>query len=583
MQNIFTSLNTYTSYSIENIIKFMFYPNDGFKEHFQIDSITPCESDGTSSAKSYKANPDDIYARALSIPYTENSNIYITKNTLKTEIIPAAERSRIKDTPAGALCSTGSDFSDKDNYVIDRCNANIYSLRNIVIDVDCHESLSEDEFLELKHNFLREYNDMFNVFPKPTLLYFSGRGFHLWYNLEGAYAKKLGWLYKEVTHKMCSVIDSALKERAFSFNGNLSVDYAASENISGLIRLFNTPNPKAVTDGGVYDFTGKRYSLDELKDGFGVVIKKYNKYSDKKVASDTSVSPKKTVKSKKNTKVHKSYVNRVKRVLKALYYAVKRHPDKEGMRDLFCHFFYNFAVQIYSRPEAKRKVYMLNNTFRNPLPEKQILSITDTIDRLKYGHYFYSDESVIRELKLDSKEISIIYDKDKSQREITTDKKRQKKKKRERLILETFGRTGSVTVTARLCKCCKNTVRNIIKRRGKTLEQIKRAYRFNQARLVFFSFIRTQNVYKAAKSGKCSPDFAADIIRRYQTLSHFIDKCLDDGTLVLDEYIFEQKSKHHNKFYKSEYMQIEHVICDTLGLEPEEVNIVMAPYLKIER
>ena len=51
----------------------------------------------------------------------------------------------------------------------------------------------------------------------------------------------------------------------------------------------------------------------------------------------------------------------------------------------------------------------------------------------------------------------------------------------------------------------------------------------------------------------------------------------------MDEYIFEQKSKHHNKFYKSEYMKIEHVICDTFGLEPEEVNIVIAPYLKIER
>lgn len=267
---------------------------------------------------------------------------------------------------------------------------------------------------------------------------------------------------------------------------------------------------------------------------------------------------------KKNMIAHRGYLN-------------------EPMRDLFCHFFYNFAVQIYSRPEAKRKVYMLNNTFRNPLPEKQILSITGTIDRLKFGHYFYSDESVIRVLKLDSKEISIIYNKDKSQREITSDKIRLKKKKRERLILETFGQTGNVTVTARLCKCCKNTVRNIIKRRGKTLEQIKKAYRFNQARLVFSSFIRTQDVYRAAKSGKCSPDFAADIIRRYQTLSHFIDKSLDDGTLVLDEYIFEQKSKHHNKFYKQEYMQIERVICDTFGLEPEEVNIVIAPYLKIER
>ena len=111
---------------------------------------------------------------------------------------------------------TDSDFYITANTLTrkERKSENLFSLKNIVIDIDCHNSELDDyDRNELLEDFLfRIKRDL--ELPPFNIVHFTGRGLQLWYCLEEI-AGVWSFLYKDTVEKIIDALET-LKEEYYN-------------------------------------------------------------------------------------------------------------------------------------------------------------------------------------------------------------------------------------------------------------------------------------------------------------------------------------------------------------------------------
>ena len=243
---------------------------------------------------------------------------------------------------------TDSDFYITANTLTrkDRKTENLFSLKNIVIDIDCHNSELDDyDRNELLEDFLfRIKRDL--ELPQFNIVHFTGRGLQLWYCLEEI-AGVWSFLYKDTVEKIIDTLET-LKEEYPDFE-QLNID-GISKNLVGFFRLFETYNTKTGRKSIVEIQNYVKYDLSELNQSIPRV---------KKFAQNTSLQ----------ANIQNDYIAlNHKRIdfIKWLI-AYRNAPVGSETRDKLLLLFYNACVQVMSREMAQAYTLKLNKEFKIPL------------------------------------------------------------------------------------------------------------------------------------------------------------------------------------------------------------------------
>ncbi len=231
----------------------------------------------------------------------------------------------------------------------DRRAENLFSLKNIVIDIDCHDpEITKQEREELLEDFLwRMYRDC--EIPEPNIIHETGRGLQLWWCLNEVSGSLL-FLYKQTAQKLMNRLN-ALKNEYEDFEA-LDID-SASKNAVGFFRLFGSYNSKTEAQGVITIKRDSRYDLNELLRGIEVIEE--DPVPEKLVAVNTGVSG-------QYIALNHKRADFIKWLIKS-----RKAPAGTETRDKLLFLFYNAAVQFMSPEMAQGATKQVNQSFKQPL------------------------------------------------------------------------------------------------------------------------------------------------------------------------------------------------------------------------
>lgn len=286
---------------------------------------------------------------------------------------------------------------------VERNTDEVFSLNNIVIDIDCHSENSEMSSSELTQAFIwRCQRDLWSKdeMPKPNSVVYTGRGVQLWWAINPI-SIKLEWIYRRVHNWLMDKLQELLDEYSTSLQG-ISIDRAASQKLAGWFRLPLTYNTVAQRWGSLQIMKEERYSHQELYD---MVPEGYK----------TAVSDRKN---KTNKQVYHTHYNLTEGDIEALkdgstsmalrvYKIAKLRAFRNAaagaeMRDLFCFVIYNALLSDYDEEEAWERLQAFNAGFKVPLTERELQNNMLSATR-KYG-YKLTNQWIIDSLSMTEEE-----------------------------------------------------------------------------------------------------------------------------------------------------------------------------------
>lgn len=432
------------------------FGESGYLEHFYL--LILDKVSGATDVRTFNSNTflsEISHAKAF-----VNKDIYITANPLKKAVVSKAELSKIASSVSNSSddIDTSLKYSGKEKklysckkktkgcQIVKRTNANIFSLRNIVIDVDFH-GYDPDETAELIRNFENLFDELFEDVPMPNIIHNTGRGFQFWYALDET-SVQLNWKYELVRNALIDDYNKFLKDNIWELDG-ATVDKAASSNLCGLFRLFGTYNSMAGAFSMPIMKRNTRYSLDLLAEMLEIKLysakerEQYWKEHSKRVACKKYF----------NGEYHN---RRIDFLLNLITYR-NALPGQE-MRDYFIFHIYNELVQTeISLDEAKDTIIGINNNFKQPLSMTEVLKICRGVD--KVGFYKYKTVKILENICATNEEIHALnfsYNCDhRSENRIL-------KEKRNKEIIQLYRSGLKFAVIAKEVGCCLNTVKNIV-------------------------------------------------------------------------------------------------------------------------
>lgn len=263
------------------------------------------------------------------------------------------------------------------SYRYGRKTENLYSLHNIVIDLDQHaRTLSIDE-LDAIATTIKEQAKY-----TPNSIIFTGRGLQLWYSIEQA-SYKLQAAYSKTREDIISDIERVID------GAPVEIDYGASRRDAGLMRV----------PGSVHQGTGRRGVIDLIhSDSIDIVDHvKETVIREKKTTS----KGKRTVKMPPCGGVGLQGAAQREQALKDLIRLRRGHGQSE-YRHLICFYVWAIWDGILDTAEAKAQhVKEVNKCFERPLDDKELSII---IKSLKSKSYKITSKKIIDTLNLTREE-----------------------------------------------------------------------------------------------------------------------------------------------------------------------------------
>lgn len=528
--------------NIAHAIKLALSPDDTsaikYKNHFKILML---DKSGKYNPVYNLIRPDNAINDIKKIIVSNNRDIYITANTYKGEVISEKKYKNLKEQGLNTNLYVTS-FSKKKGYKSVHCKKNLFSYKNIVLDIDWHD-ISENEIKVFSSIIINNINLYTGEFLVPNIINFTGRGLQLWWCIkEESY--KLQYLIKNITKELINKINNALKNDPWIPIGS-KIDEAASLNNAGLFRMFGTKNTKSTLSPKVYIIKDTKYTVDELKDNLNII--------------------KKPSYTKKHVFYNNSFLNRVTE-LENFITTDKSIPEN---RHIKLHLLYN-ALVTANIQNAKEKIFEINKCFKKPLRHKDIESIFNTID--KNGVYKYKNTTIASKLGIKNfgtkyKNSTVL--KLAKLREIT----KKKKEIRNLYICEAFAKTNNYKEAAKAGNVCLNTAKKVIAECADIITALIKKIEHTKERKIFAYFLNHKHKRKQVKN-----------IDDYHDSKNIIVKFLNIRNHLLKKFpLFFNKSKPYLTL--SEYLSFEnHVLRSGLyNYSKEEIHIAIAPYLQIIR
>lgn len=355
---------------------------------------------------------------------------------------------------------------------------NVHSLTNIVVDIDVHHARGG---IKGCRDVIMQRLDalLYLIFvkkpiglPCPNTVVHTGRGIQLWWTIKPLSAKKLKYIYKGIQEYLFTALEKEINSADPELKEYVLLDISASKKMSGLFRLPGTWNTRSKTYGDFWILHDNK--LDAAKLYFALhpaTGKPYIKYKKKKKQGNPVF--------RKN-----NYGNHIDNMIRGLIELRRSAGEMEdGYRDLYCLIVLSaYLSNDTPEDEAWNRVVALNNSFKNPLPEKELHSYMSTAMRKKYR---YRNETIIGYLGIDDEEqkalgfypANVHYYEERQKARERGQKRRKMKEKRDIKIIELFAKGVLQEKIAELVGCAQSTVSKILKAAGITKKKtgIKKA------------------------------------------------------------------------------------------------------------
>lgn len=258
-----------------------------------------------------------------------------------------------------------------------RTKNKLYSLNNIVIDIDCHRKLNSPGLLDIRlqhlvHYILHDGVDEYNLLP-PSMVVYSGRGIQLWWCHESLSAKSNQKTWERTGKTILQIVQQILADNKKTRDpmdsfGGLSVDPSASFSPTGVYRIPGTMNISANREASYQVFSEHRYTLQELKDFNRAHQKKENRqYFVKKHTEDCSIWAEK--------------------MLSAIRYLreIRDNQIGEETRNNFCFVYYCMLKSAgFDREKVEAELAAFNSEFKKPMRSNELKSTLSSAMRKDY-------------------------------------------------------------------------------------------------------------------------------------------------------------------------------------------------------
>lgn len=314
---------------------------------------------------------DSIYSVIRSFSFFDNSDYYITANAV---------------------------------HGVRRLQDDLFSLHNIVIDIDCHgDILSSERDLLINSLIFRLNHDVFgNELEVPTSIVFTGRGLQLWWAIEGI-SFRFKQFYRELVSNYCQILTDFLEMSVFDDLSLFSVDAVASKNLVGFYRLPETYNTKT---GAKVKYTSCETSYTLM--GLFEKQKTCNSSISSAIISEKHIP-------KQASFTIESFTDLSEKRIHALYMLRDLRNSDIGNeeRNNFCFMVYNTLVPIYGHRISFSQMRVFNDGFKKPMSENELNCVIST-SKKKNG-YHYSNSKFIDFLgisDLEAQDIGLYYTKD---------------------------------------------------------------------------------------------------------------------------------------------------------------------------
>ena len=342
----------------------------------------------------------------------------------------------------------------------ERKKKNLYTIQNIVLDIDIHSAKRDREFFvqRLDAVLYLAFKDKTFPLPVPNTVVYTGRGIQLWWAVYPFSAKELLYVYHDLVRYFASEITKRINEDK-ELKKHVIVDAAASKKECGLFRMPGTWNAKSRTFGSFRILHENKFDAVSLFfDRHPKTGKPFIKYKSKR---------------KNGFRDYGKYMEeKIRHLIK-----LRREEglNENGFRDLYCLIVYCAYLSSGTAEDiAWGKTIALNESFQRPLPEKELRSYMSSATEKKYRFAF---EKVIEYLDIDEKEQETIRLKPagvrKEEREMAKKRaeekrirRKEEKKKKKLRVLELLMKGYTQQKIAGIIGCTQSTVSKIIKKAG---------------------------------------------------------------------------------------------------------------------
>lgn len=353
----------------------------------------------------------------------------------------------------------------------------IFTLHNIVIDIDCHTNRmtkqERDYTIDACSYFL--YHDLFTEvdFPMPNTIVNTGRGLQLWWAINPI-SYKVKHPYYEVRKYLIYRIESIIK--SVETLRDIKVDKLASQNYVGYFRVPGSYNSKTDEHSTFQILHDDKLDVFDMYYVDMLNAKKLEKKLYKKCNSNNEniKSNNGSKKKKVSKKQIKSKNNLVAQREKMLYELLEiRRGEEEGIRDLMLLILYNAYLSAgKTQEEGREAIDDLNERFSHPLTDKEINSYMSTSTRKKYK---FSNKKIIELLAMSKSEQEMLdfYDGDSSNKiDGKNECKKNEKEERNNRILDLNCKGYSQQDIAKEVGCSQSTVSRIIGKNHKDNQKV---------------------------------------------------------------------------------------------------------------
>lgn len=380
----------------------------------------------------------------------------------------------------------------------------LFSLNNIVIDIDNHEKNATTANISRDIDRLLYFMKEDNLDIPEYSVVRSGRGCQLIIRLDSFYASKgLLKIWNQATEIICNRIESFIADynKSISEDGEkikLTVDRAASTNPSGLMRLPYTHNSHTGQLVTFEKLTDYRYTVDDLIELIFEANKKLTEYKSVSVCKG-------------------DYTPLLSKRVKFIEELANMSKIDEGRREITIWLYHNSLMQLTDSETAKNKTLALNQSFNNPLSEREVLG---TVSRSsKKAYTFISVKGFLALLQASTEEYKMYMNaKLWSKREHEREKKRADKNARNALIVELYEQGEKYQKIADAAGCSLSTVKNVIKENAKTDKEN-----------------RNSRILELHKQGKKYKEIAAIVGCSVRTVQNIVSDVVKEAKKIRDE------------------------------------------------
>ena len=472
---------------------------------------------------------------------SKDRDIYVSANTYKGEVISVNKYKDLKEQGLNTFLYATS-FDGKSGYRSIHSKKNLFSYKNIVLDVDWHDA-SENEIEMFSSLIIDNLEGYFDKSYMPNIVNFTGRGIQFWWCIKEE-ALQLQFLINKITKKLIELLNIELDKNSW-LPIDTKVDESASLNEAGLFRMFGTQNTKSSLHSKTLIAKDKKYTIDELKEALNIT-------------SSSGTYSKKTTQYTENT-----FINRVRELEE---YILSDTSEPEN-RHIKLHLLYN-ALITANIPNSKERIYEINKHFRRPLSINDINYIFNTIDR--NGIYKYKNTTIASKLGL--KSFGCKYKKSSENRLLKLRQKTEAKKRiRNMYVCEEYAKTMNYKKAAKAGNVCLNTAKKIITECADVVTALIKKIEHAKERKIFAYFLNHRHQRKQVKD-----------LSKYNTARNIIIKFLNIRNTLL-----KWLSPFVNRCFLStnEYLAYENQIISSgrFDYSAEEIHTAIAPNLKLIR